>query len=586
MLVFASHSGKIDEVKAILLSGVDVNTKAEGGKTALHVAAVNGNIEIVKLLLNQRGCDANSKDSKGRTPAAFAEAYGRVDMAKLIQSHGTSPSSTTTSDDIIRASFEGNLQLVSQCIKQGQSVSKPGHDGKTALHIAAGFGHLEIVKLLLQNAASVDARDSKGRTPSQFAEQYNQKAAQNIILQHQQQQKVEGQQLDQKKELRDKEEQIGKQKQEQELRKAAEDKQKSEEQKLAKEEEEKKQRAASLAKQKRTQSDIQAEEAKERARTKHVEGLDKTLGVASRPPLADRLEMMLKEVAQLLSSLMKSPENGKIENKLVEITDVMILDIRIAEAVLDRYDDSQFKYLKELACHLSTSLTHFNESCVEGILSSKSNGTQASRRQILRGITRSELGRVSRIIKGLRLTEQATNIRNTNRDIDFRSEPEKRRRMSIQTAAGNPLKAAAFDKQNPMTLTVEKIKCDEKFIISVTNDIKTEEFSTEWSFYIHSQLEAAVDKFNPSSSITKHVVLKQLSHSVNSMIRTSCDSGQVTLDFITRQVNALLICLSANTVCPVCKSFALIDPTTKVLIPPTLFIPQKKCLAHLPCVTL
>jgi ankyrin repeat protein len=53
---------------------------------------------------------------------------------------------------------------VEELLKEGVDVNSIDLDGRTAMHIAACEGHLEVVKLLLQWRANVNARDRWGST--------------------------------------------------------------------------------------------------------------------------------------------------------------------------------------------------------------------------------------------------------------------------------------------------------------------------------------------------------------------------------------------------------------------------------------
>ena len=57
--------------RVLLDAGADVNRQGEGGFTALHSAAQNGDEELVQLLL-ERGADAGLATANGRRAADFA----------------------------------------------------------------------------------------------------------------------------------------------------------------------------------------------------------------------------------------------------------------------------------------------------------------------------------------------------------------------------------------------------------------------------------------------------------------------------------------------------------------------------------
>lgn len=59
-LVYWASLGELKEVEKLLSEGTDPNTADEEGYSALHAAAENGNLDIVKLLV-EKGADVQHK---------------------------------------------------------------------------------------------------------------------------------------------------------------------------------------------------------------------------------------------------------------------------------------------------------------------------------------------------------------------------------------------------------------------------------------------------------------------------------------------------------------------------------------------
>ncbi|MGA2093145.1 MAG: ankyrin repeat domain-containing protein [Sedimentisphaerales bacterium] len=67
----------------MLGKGIEVNTRDRRGETALTMAVQNGNIEIVRLLL-EKGADANVKNTDGITALIIAAGEGHTEIVKLL----------------------------------------------------------------------------------------------------------------------------------------------------------------------------------------------------------------------------------------------------------------------------------------------------------------------------------------------------------------------------------------------------------------------------------------------------------------------------------------------------------------------
>ena len=77
-LFFAVNTNDFNSVKKLAAKGVDVNARDEGGSTPLMRAAVNGNTDVAKLLLDH-GADVNVQDRHGWSALHFAaQKYDEV----------------------------------------------------------------------------------------------------------------------------------------------------------------------------------------------------------------------------------------------------------------------------------------------------------------------------------------------------------------------------------------------------------------------------------------------------------------------------------------------------------------------------
>ena len=113
------------------------------GNTPLHNAAYKGDVAEITALLEKPDVKIDAVEKRGLTPLMLAAGHGHADAVKLLLEKGADP------------------KLKSK-------------DGATALHKASEAGNLTVVELLLKAGADPGAVDSKGRTAGQVADHYRQ----------------------------------------------------------------------------------------------------------------------------------------------------------------------------------------------------------------------------------------------------------------------------------------------------------------------------------------------------------------------------------------------------------------------------
>ena len=105
----------------------------------LWTAAKTGHVEALKHYLSN-GVGANSRDpSFGVTPLSWTALGGKVEIVEIL-------------------------------IEAGADVNAKNRDGATPLHAAAFMGQLEVAQLLLENGADVGAKTHNGDTPLDSAQ--------------------------------------------------------------------------------------------------------------------------------------------------------------------------------------------------------------------------------------------------------------------------------------------------------------------------------------------------------------------------------------------------------------------------------
>ena len=84
----AAMEGNLPVLKAYLSGDRNLlNGRNESGLTPLHLAAWKGHADVVKFLLDQ-GADPNVVENSGDTPLHYAASWGFVDCARLLLSRG------------------------------------------------------------------------------------------------------------------------------------------------------------------------------------------------------------------------------------------------------------------------------------------------------------------------------------------------------------------------------------------------------------------------------------------------------------------------------------------------------------------
>jgi ankyrin repeat protein len=145
----------VDITHWLLKHGENARALTDIGRTPLHCAAYQVNLEVVQVLLEYNP-DIDLRDTYGDTP-----------LHDILSKIGSYPEV---------------VEIVRRLLEYGADPNICRADGSTPLHQASVDGSLEVTRLLLSYGAKIDEQDGEGKTPFQAASSYGRNEIMKLLL--------------------------------------------------------------------------------------------------------------------------------------------------------------------------------------------------------------------------------------------------------------------------------------------------------------------------------------------------------------------------------------------------------------------
>ena len=169
----AAMHGNSKKIKSLLDSGADVNFLDADGRTALDVAVFNNHFLVIECLIRAKADMRIAGDAHNNNPLHLASVNGNAAVIKLLLKHA--PSDLLDKPDkygntpLMMAMGNGNKNLVLDLLQKGANPRRYNLEGDGILHSAVmTLGSTEAVEACLEiegAACDLNRLNSRGLSP-------------------------------------------------------------------------------------------------------------------------------------------------------------------------------------------------------------------------------------------------------------------------------------------------------------------------------------------------------------------------------------------------------------------------------------
>ena len=189
----AASEGTGDVVKYLLrLPGIDVNSQDKTGRSALIWASGTNRVDVTRILLRSKRVNRNILDQDQRGPISWASGGGHAEVLRLLVKHcdGINDKDIDGWTPLAWAIHNDAPEVVDVLISAGsidlqqQDLEEEREGKRTILSWAVEYGHIRVVRLLLERGSNPNAIRRGGATPISTAKAFNHQDLVDLLIEY------------------------------------------------------------------------------------------------------------------------------------------------------------------------------------------------------------------------------------------------------------------------------------------------------------------------------------------------------------------------------------------------------------------